>query len=132
MSQQPRLDVVTGQLSAEKRVVLQVDLPDSQVVARTPPRVDGDEVLPTVRPRLSRRDGCVGGGCRGGHGVLQGRDILRATTPSNKVSPMTAPDGHRPKVLIGFAGSVWGMFGGFRDEMVDVGEVRLRVRIGGQ
>ena len=44
MAKQPRLDVLNAERPLQQRVVFQVDLPDRQVVAGSPPRINGGQL----------------------------------------------------------------------------------------
>jgi hypothetical protein len=44
VAEEPRLDVLSGERPLEQRVVFQVDLPDREVVAGSPPRIDSSQL----------------------------------------------------------------------------------------
>ena len=66
VAEQPGLDVCLSERTAKQRVIAQIDLPDAQVVRRSPPRIEVGEGIraallsdrrqsSTARHRLSRR-----------------------------------------------------------------------------
>ncbi len=45
MTQQPRLDVIERQRLSQQWIVVEINLPDGQIVCRAPPGVNGAEFL---------------------------------------------------------------------------------------
>src|SRR5215212_4209406 len=82
VTEQPGLDVVGAQRSGQQRILLQVDLPDRQVVAGPPPCVDGGEILLTCWARIRGRGGGFGGRCRGGHACSNGMWVKGKDDPN--------------------------------------------------
>jgi hypothetical protein len=60
MPEQPRFDVLERQRLTQERIVEQVDLPDGEVIRRTPPSVKAAQLLAGKRRVTARRgDGCI-------------------------------------------------------------------------
>src|SRR5829696_9799072 len=118
VTEQPGLDVVGAQRSGEHRIVLQVDLPDRQVVAGPPPCVDGGEILLTCWAPIRGRGGGFGGRCRGGHACSNGMwvkgkdDPNQCRTPSCRWYESYIPAGELAHDLVEQHSSAWLRGGG--------------------